>query len=118
MAFDELLGNRIAAILERENIEFREKRMFGGLGFMINDKMCVGIVKDSMMLRVMADKFESVLDRPNVRPMDFNGKPVKGFVYVDPPAFGSDAALSGWLQYGLEFAEKGDLKSRKRKSAA
>ena len=118
MAFDETLGRRIAAILEREDVEFREKRMFGGLAFMIHDKMCVGIVNDSLMLRVMEDEFERVLKMADVRPMDFNGKPMKGFVFVDPVAFRNDAALSDWLRYGLEFAENGEVKSRKKKTAA
>jgi TfoX/Sxy family transcriptional regulator of competence genes len=113
MPFDEALGERIAAALRRGGIDFAEKRMFGGLGFMINDKMCVGIVKDQLMVRVLDEKYTDVLRLPHVRPMDFTGRPMKGFVYVSSDGLQDEDSLQKWLELGIEFSKFGKVRSRK-----
>jgi len=114
MAFDEQLGHRISNLLERRSVKFDEKRMFGGLGFMINDKMCVGIVKDELMLRVLDEKYEHVLAKPNVRKMDFTGRSMRGFVYIDGGGFQTDEQLDEWLDLAVEFGKLGIVKGKKK----
>ena len=63
----------------------KEERMFGGLAFMLNGHMCCGIVGDDLVVRTGLDRFEAALFRPHPRPMDFTGRPMRGFVYVSPP---------------------------------
>lgn len=117
MAYNEELGRRVAVLLTVIGVSFTEKKMFGGLGFMINGKMSVGIVKDDLMLRVLDDDYENVLEMPNVRPMDFTGRPMKGFVYVAPEGFAEDASLRKWLAYGIEFGKYGAVKSKAKKQS-
>ncbi len=113
MAFDEELGRRIAGLLSSDGIDFTEKKMFGGLAFMINDKMCAGVIKNDMMVRVLDEKFADVLKLPNARQMDFTGRPMKGFVYVDHSGL-KDSELRKWLAYGIEFGKYGVVKSKKK----
>jgi TfoX/Sxy family transcriptional regulator of competence genes len=117
MAYDEQLGVRIADVLSDLDISFTEKKMFGGLGFMINDKMCVGVIKSELMIRVLEDDFEKVLAMPHARPMDFVGRPMHGFLYINREGFANQDLLQGWIRLALEFAEKGVLKSKKKKKA-
>lgn len=86
MAFDESIGNQVRALLQAER-NVLEKRMFGGLCFMVNDKMCVGVVKDELMRQIHPDLLEEVLEKRGCRQMDFTGKAMKGFVYVDQTDF-------------------------------
>jgi TfoX/Sxy family transcriptional regulator of competence genes len=113
MAFDEALGERVAAALQRSRVDFQEKRMFGGLGFMINDKMCVGIVKDDLMVRVLDEKYADVLKLPHAREMDFTGRPMKGFLYVSASGLHDDDSLQKWMDLGIEFAKFGKVKTKR-----
>lgn len=117
MAFDENLGNRIADALSRVQVPYEEKRMFGGLAFMIEGKMCIGVVGNEIMLRVLDEKFDNVLAMPNVREMDFAGRPMKGFVYIAKDGFVSDADLEQWIDLATEFGKLGVVKSKKTKKA-
>src|SRR5579871_3629000 len=103
MAYDEGLAERLRGVFEEEPRAI-EKKMFGGLCFMVDGKMCVGIVKDELMVRVGPEKNAEALARPHARPMDFTGKPMKGFVYVAPEGFESDATLQWWVAQGVAFA--------------
>ncbi len=103
MAFDEQLAERARAILQRLTIH-DEKRMFGGLCFMVNGNMCCGISGDELMLRVGPEAYEATLALPHARKMDFTGKPMRGFVTVDAEGFESDAELETWLELALRFA--------------
>lgn len=82
-----------------------EKKMFGGLSFMVKGNMCCGVVGDELMARVGPDGYEAALKRPHARPMDFTGKPLKGFVYVAPEGFADRADLEGWIGLALNFVE-------------
>jgi TfoX/Sxy family transcriptional regulator of competence genes len=118
MAYNEQLGERIAEKLSSLNIAFEEKKMFGGIAFMIRDKMCIGVSKDMLMLRVMEDKYEAQLEKPHVEPMQFTGKTMKGFLFIHELAYKKDKDLLYWINLGLEFGEKGVLKVKKKKGEA
>ena len=79
--------------------------MFGGLAFMLHGNMSVGVINDELMVRSGPDRHPEALERPHARPMDFTGRPMKGFVFVTQPGIASDADLQEWLRLGVEFAE-------------
>jgi TfoX/Sxy family transcriptional regulator of competence genes len=83
MAYNEELSLRVQKYLFDLNVDFFEKKMFGGNTFMINDKMCIGIVKNELMLRVLDTEYESLVEKNHVRPMNFTGKTMKDFLYID-----------------------------------
>lgn len=104
MAYDEQLANRIRRALG-DRRDFTVRKMFGGLAFLCQGRMCCGIVGNDLMVRVLLDEFEAALRRRHVRPMDFTGKPLKGFVYVSPPGIATAASLRGWLTRGERAAK-------------
>lgn len=113
MPYSEELAQRIrSAIASRADVE--EKKMMGGLAFMINGKMSCGIIGDEIMIRVLPEKYESVLELPNAREMDFTGRVMKGFVYVGAEGLETEKELQKWLALALEFAEKGVVKTKKK----
>lgn len=103
MAYDEGLAQRIREQLE-EREDVREKKMFGGLAFLLGGNMCVGIVKDELMVRVGPDAWADALARPHAREMDFTGRGMKGFVYVGCEGFEDDDDLAAWVARGVAFA--------------
>ena len=104
MAFDEGLAQRLREILAaREDVV--EKRMFGGLAFMVSGNMCCGVLGEDLMARVGPAQYASVLQLPHARPMDFTGKPLKGFVYVGHEGIASDDDLAVWVGLCLEFTD-------------
>ncbi len=103
MAYDEGLSQRIREILDDQS-GVVEKKMFGGLAFMINGHMSVGVLKTDLMVRVGPDNYEHALSLPHTRPMDFTGKPLKGFVYVNEHGYESDEGLIQWVQQGVNLA--------------
>lgn len=104
MAYDERLAERIRACLG-DRPDVRERKMFGGLCFMVRGHMACGIVKDDLMLRVGAERYEATLARAHARPMDFTGRPMTGLVYVAPAGFRTRAALAAWLDVATAHAE-------------
>ena len=96
MSFDEGLAERLRDIL-RSDRSTTEKKMFGGLAFMSRGYMFVGISGEALMARVGPENYEKALSQPHVREMDFTGKPMKGYVFVDPPGFENDSDLSKWV---------------------
>ena len=105
MAYDEQLANRIRQAFGTRN-DITERKMFGGLAFLYRGRMCCGIVGSDLMVRVPDDEFDAVMRGRHVRPMDFTGKPLRGFVYVSPPGFRTAAALRTWLSRGERVAEE------------
>ena len=104
MAYDETLAQRIRQLLDGPDIE--ERKMFGGLAFLVSGRMCCGVQGSDLMVRVPLDQFDSALRRPHVRPMDFTGRPLKGFVYVGPLGLRSPAALRTWIELGSAVAKQ------------
>ena len=103
MAYNENLADRIREVLAHRN-GLTERKMFGGLSFMLGGNMCCGIVKDDLVVRVDPDSYERALTRPHARPMDFTGRPLKGMVYVGPEGYRTDQELQYWLGQALSFA--------------
>lgn len=98
MAFDEGLAQRVReALVERSGIT--ERRMFGGLAFLVDGKMFVGISGPKLMARVGVERYRDALALPDVREMDFTGRPLKGYVYVEPPGLEDDEALRAWVSW-------------------
>ena len=102
MAYDEGLAYRLGEIYTSFP-GVVERKMFGGIAFMVNGHMSCGIVNDTLMARVGPDLYAEALDRPSARPMDFTGKPMKGFVYVSPEGLESDEELMSWVQLSLDY---------------
>jgi TfoX/Sxy family transcriptional regulator of competence genes len=103
MAYNEQLAERIREIIgERSDVS--ERKMFGGLAFMLNGNMFCGITRDDLMVRVGPDHFEDALASPGARPMDFTGRPMKGMVFVGPEGYANDKRLQGWVKQTLEYA--------------
>ena len=119
MAYDETLAKRVRdAITGRDGLS--ERKMFGGLCLMIHGNMFAGVINDELMLRVGPDNSDALLARPGARPMDFTGKPMKGYLYVEPSAFATPDGLNDWLGHALSFVDtlppKGAAKPAKSKS--
>lgn len=104
MSYDEGLAERLREALQSQR-GIAEKKMFGGLAFMSRGYMFLGILGDVLMARVGPECYEKALSRPHVRVMDFTGKPMKGYVFVDPPGFESDSDLSDWVQRCHRFVQ-------------
>ncbi len=102
MAYDEGLAQRIREQLE-ELEGVIEKKMFGGLCFMVQGHMSVGITAEDLMVRVGPDGHPEALAQPHARPMDFTHRPMKGFVFVGPEGFESDPDLEAWIERSLRF---------------
>jgi TfoX/Sxy family transcriptional regulator of competence genes len=123
MSYDEKLAERTRAILDSRD-DVIEKKMFGGLAFMVRGHMCVGIVDRELMVRIGPDAYESALAEAHARPMDFTGKPLRGMVYVGAAGLRTEAALRAWVDRGLRFVnalapKRADApKRRSTKSAA
>ncbi|NJN40188.1 MAG: AMP-binding protein, partial [Gammaproteobacteria bacterium] len=114
MPFDAALADRIRkALAGRKGVT--EKRMFGGVCFLIEGSMCCGVVKDDLCASVGPDRYAEALSRPHARPMDFTGRPLKGFVYVAPAGVRTAAALAKWLDWSATFARP--LRQRSRSSS-
>lgn len=103
MAFDEGLAQRIREILD-DRPELVEKKMFGGVGFMLHGNMACGVNKEDLIVRVGPDKYETAVVRPHARPFDFTGRPMKGWVMIGPEGYASEDDLQGWVAEGVEFA--------------
>lgn len=103
MAYDKKLAKRIAAILAPHG-GLTERKMFGGVAFMLNGHMCCGLTKHDLMVRVGPDAYEDSLAQPHARPMDFTGRPMKGMVYVGPGGYEDDDSLHTWVDRGVSFA--------------
>lgn len=104
MAYDEGLAERIRlTVADRPGVV--EKKMFGGLAFMLHDYMFCGVINDELMARVGPDNYGAALARPHARDMDFTGRSMKGYVYVAPEGIESDAELREWVDLCAEFVQ-------------
>jgi hypothetical protein len=112
MAYDESLAERIRSVLSSES-GISEKKMFGGLAFMSSGHMFVGILGNVLMARVGPKRYAQELNRPHVRVMDFAGKPMKGYVFVDPPGLETDSDLSAWVKTCIGFVHSLPVKMPK-----
>src|ERR1700734_2105661 len=105
MAFSEALALRIrAALARKKNIE--KKKMFGGVGFLLNGNMLVGVWRDSLCVRLGPEQAEEALLEPHVKEFDITGRPMKGWVLVEPEGIESDDELKGWILRAVTFVGK------------
>lgn len=115
MAYNEKLADRIReALVEVKRV--KEKEMMGGLTFMVNDKMCVGIIGDEMMCRIDPELQSEALDKKGCRIMDFTGRPMKGYVMVHPGGMKSKSEFDYWIQLCLDFNKFAKSSKKKVKS--
>ncbi|MFM2326596.1 MAG: hypothetical protein RIR31_798, partial [Bacteroidota bacterium] len=103
MAYNEKLADRTRELIALTHKNVEEKAMFGGLCFMVNEKMCVGVEKERLMVRLNPEIFDEVMEKEGCKPMDFTGKIMKGYVFVDIEALNSKKKLNYWIQLALEF---------------
>ena len=103
MAYNEKLADRIREIISRTHKISEEKKMFGGLCFMVNDKMCVGVEQERMMVRLDPARYDEVMEKEGCHPMDFTGKPMRGYVFVDASALTTLKKLDYWVQLALDY---------------
>src|SRR5260370_11110252 len=119
MGYDLKVAERVRRSLAGQR-DVVEKRMVGGLSFSVGGSMCCGVTGNALMVRVGAEARDRMLARPHVRPMEFAGRTLAGFVLIDPEGFRTDGALAAWVQQGLDFAAtlpvKGPATSRRRLS--
>lgn len=112
MAYSEKLAGRISRLLS-VNKGLVEKKMFGGICYMISGKMAAGIVENKLMIRCSRDEYDTLLKKPHADVMTFTGKPMKGFLYVEPAGIKTDKQLQKWLDVGVEFVKKSPPKKKK-----
>ena len=111
MAYDEKLAQRIRESFPRRGVE--EKKMMGGLTFMVNGKMCVGVHNEDLMVRLDPEIHDNALKRKGARTMDFTNKPMRGFIFVNPAGTKTQKDLDHWLSLALDFNKR--AKSSKKR---
>jgi TfoX/Sxy family transcriptional regulator of competence genes len=115
MAFDEKLAARIRSALKGRK-DVVEKQMFGGAAFMVRGHMSCGVVGSSLMVRVDVEQEEQYLREPAVRPMDFTGRPMRGFLFVDPAGIATSTSLAKWVERATAYAETRPKKVKAKSS--
>lgn len=111
MAYDEALADRVRELLAAQP-ELSEKRMFGGISFLVAGRMSCGVIGEDLVVRLSPEEGAAALAEDGVRPMDFTGRPMKGWIYVAPEATADDAQLAGWVEAGVAFASSLPEKAR------
>ena len=117
MAYDEKLADRVRELIVLTHTNIVEKSMFGGLCFMVNDKMCVGVESNRLMVRFNPEKTNEVMEKEGASPMDFTKKIMKGYVFVDTAALNTKKKLQYWIDLALEYNKIAKSSSKKRKEA-
>ena len=114
MAYNEGLANRVReTLLHKRKVE--EKKMMGGLTFMVNDKMCIGILQDDLMLRIDPNIYETVLEKRGCREMNFTGRPMKGFIFVSEDGYKSKKDFDYWINLALDYNKKAKSSRKSKK---
>lgn len=106
MAYNTFLADRITQVLKDKGVKFVAKEMMGGITYLVDSKMCVGIVKDDLMARVGSAIYEECLKKEGCREMNFTKRPLKGYVFIEPLAYDMDEDLEYWIQLALDFNPK------------
>jgi TfoX/Sxy family transcriptional regulator of competence genes len=103
VAFDEILAHRVRDALALR-ADLTERKMFGGIAFMIGGNMAVGVIENDLMVRLEPADAERALAEPYTRPMDFTGRPMRGMLFVESEGTSSEEDLAGWVDAGADFA--------------
>jgi TfoX/Sxy family transcriptional regulator of competence genes len=114
MAFNEKLADRVREMISLTHKKIEEKRMFGGLCFMVNDKMCVGVEQERLMVRLDPAMYDEVMEKDGCKPMDFTGKVMKGFVFVDIDTLNTKKKLEYWVKLALEYNKIAKASKKKK----
>lgn len=112
MAYSEALAERVRDAL-KDVKDVGDRKMFGGICFTLRGNMLVGVIGDELMARVGQDAYEAALTRPEVRPMDFTGRPMKGYVFVGPAGMTREKELRAWIDAAMTFVETLPAKAQK-----
>jgi TfoX/Sxy family transcriptional regulator of competence genes len=112
MPFDELLAKRIRHTLTPYRKHLSEKKMMGGVCFLYKGKMACGVERDNLIVRVVDSKYDDSLQKPHCREMDFTGKVLSGFLYVEKEGIRTEKQLRSWLELGIEFVQKQGPKTK------
>jgi TfoX/Sxy family transcriptional regulator of competence genes len=103
LVYNEQLADKVRALVARRK-GVSEKKMFGGLAFLLHGNMCCGVLKEDLMVRVGAERHDKAAAMAHARTMDFTGRPMKGFIYVDSSGWSKDATLKKWVEMGIDHA--------------
>jgi TfoX/Sxy family transcriptional regulator of competence genes len=103
MAYNQKLADMTRELIALTHKNVEEKAMFGGLCFMVNDKMCVGVEKERLMVRLDPAVYDEVMEKEGCKPMDFSGKVMSGFVFVDADVLNTKKKLEYWVKLALEY---------------
>jgi len=115
MAYNEKLADRVREIIAVTHTNVEEKKIFGGLCFMVNDKMCAGVKTDSIMVRVDTDNFDEVLEKEGFTAMEHNGRVMKGFGFVTEDALATKKKLEYWINLALQYNSSAPASKKKKK---
>ena len=115
MAYNEKLANNVRELIALTHKKVEEKAMFGGLCFMVNDKMCVGVEKERLMVRLNPDKYDEAMEKEGCTPMDFTGRVMKGYVFVDAAVLTTKKKLDYWVQLALDYNKIAKSSKKKKK---
>ena len=109
-----LFADRVARYFSSREVPFESKRMMGGLLFMVRGKMCVGVESHRLMARIGPEAEAAALKRAGCSPMDFTGRPMRGFVFVDLASLRTERQLASWLELALAFNPHAKVSARSR----
>ncbi|MCI4667638.1 MAG: TfoX/Sxy family protein [Bacteroidia bacterium] len=118
MAYDLQLADRIRQNLKERAVIFSEKLMFGGICFMVDGKMCLGVVKEDLMARIGEETYPEAIKMKGARDMDFTKRPMKGYAFVSPEGVDMDSDLEAWIQMCLDFNPKAKASKKKKADKA
>jgi TfoX/Sxy family transcriptional regulator of competence genes len=104
MPYNENLAQRVRRVFPKES-DLSERKMFGGIAFMLGDHMCCGVLGDDLIVRVGPDSYDEAMTQPNTRAMDLTGKPMRGLIFVDERGTRADPALRRWVQRGVDYVK-------------
>jgi len=117
MAYDTYLAERVNRILTEQKVNFYEKKMFGGVCFMVNEKMCCGVLKNQIMARINPEVYEASLNKEGASKMNFTGREMKGFIYINPEGTDMEEDLTFWVNLCLAYNPLAKASKKKHKKA-
>lgn len=115
MAYNEKLADRVREIISATHEISEEKKMFSGLCFMVDDKMCIGVQQNSIMVRFDPAMQDEIMEKEGCRPMDFTGKIMAGYVYIDESALNTKKKLEYWIKLALDYNPIAKSSKKKKK---
>lgn len=114
MAYDEFLADRIRKAFQDQQASFEEKKMMGGICYLVDGKMAAGVVKNKLMARIGPDIYDEALKKKGCTEMDFTKKPMKGYVFIEPEGTDLDSDLDYWISLCLDFNPKAKASAKKQ----